>query len=595
MKKYSFIFLSIMVLFMACKPETEPPVFTTGIFIDSLPSKTTYIQNEKLNLDGIVVKAILSDGSTLKISDYTSSFENGCILSEIGKKTITIKHSEYTTQFFILVNKIPSLSRIFIDSLPEKTSYSICDNFDTTGLVLKEIFTDGEIKEITDYSISPAPWQVLNALGENKATITYNNQTVTFPYYVTMKKTGLPTVTISTNNTPIVDKENWIPGTIKIENASDSEWNFDEVELTIKGRGNSSWGQPKKPYTLKLSEKNKILGMGKSKKWVLIANYSDKTLSRNNYASFIGNNIFTNMKWNPSFKPVDLILNGIYEGTYLLGEQIKIEKNRVNIQNVADTVIGDGEDLNNDGVVDEKDGGFVVEVNTTRMDEKYNYRTTKGIGMSLSDPDVDDFSGNVEKVESYIANVIQTAEDILYSDNWLDNETGYKKYIDVDSFIDWYLVNEFTKNNDAIWFSSVYMYYEPKDGKFHMGPDWDFDISCGNIDYNGCDNYEDFWIKDSGWHERLFTDPDFIAKTKLRWNIIKEELKESVDKEIQTMADYISVSANLNFKEWDILGKYVWPNAKGYEQRTTFQSEVDYMKEWLKNRYLWLDNAISNL
>lgn len=586
-----------MVLFASCKldiePELDPSI--TYVFIDSLPTKTKYVQNETLDLDGLIINSVLSDGTIKSVTDYTTSINNGVELAEIGTITILVTYEDFSTSFSIEVTKAPAPSKIFIDSLPTKTTYSICENFDTTGLVLKEIYTNGEIKEITDYSISPAPATVLNSLGENKATITYNEQTLSFSYFVTMKKTGLPTVTISTNNTPIVDKENWIPGTIKIENAKDSEWNFDEIELSIKGRGNTSWGQPKKPYTLKLGEKNKILGMGKSKKWVLIANYSDKTLSRNNYASFIGNNIFTNMKWNPSFKPVDLILNGIYEGTYLLGEQIKIEKNRVNIQNVADTVLGDGDDLNNDGTVNEKDGGFIVEVNTTRMDEDYNYRTTKGIGMSLSDPDVDDFSGNVEKVESYIANIIQTAEDVLYSDNWLDNETGYKKYIDVDSFIDWYLVNEFTKNNDAVWFSSVYMYYEPEDGKLHMGPDWDFDISCGNIDYNGCDNYEGFWIKDSGWHERLFTDPDFIARTKMRWNAIKEELKDSVDMEIQNMADYISISANLNFIEWDILGKYVWPNAAGYEKRTTFQSEVDYMKKWLEKRYLWLDNAIINL
>ena len=284
-----------------------------------------------------------------------------------------------------------------------------------------------------------------------------------------------------------------------------------------------------------------------------------------------------------------------FKPSYLIEEQIKIEEKRVNIQNVADTVLGKGEDLNADGIVDEKDGGFIFEVNTTRMDESYNYRTTHGIGMSLKDPDVEDFAENENKIEQYMADIIQTAEDVLYSEEWLDEENGYKKYIDTDSFIDWYFVNEITKNNDACWFSSVYFYYDPKNCKLYMGPDWDFDISCGNIDYNDCDNYEGFWIKNSGWHKRLFEDPESTEKVKKRWNETKTSLNDAINTTIKEKSDYLEKSANLNFKRWNILGTYVWPNPTGYDTRTTYESEVEYLITWLNNRFLWLDAEINKL
>jgi len=337
--------------------------------------------------------------------------------------------------------------------------------------------------------------------------------------------------------------------------------------------------------------------MGESKKWVLIANYSDKTLLRNYYVSKIGNSLFLNQKWNPSFMFVDFVLNNEYMGTYIIGEQIKIDENRVNIQKVSDVFDSNCEpiDVNMDGFVDINDGGFIFEINTNRMDEAFNYRTTLcGIGMSLKDPDVDDFLGHEDVVEDYMSTIIQNTENILYSDSWLDEITGYRNYIDVPSFIDWWFVNEFTKNNDACWFSSVYIYYNPITQKIYMGPNWDFDISCGNINYNGCDNYNYYWIKNSGWHARLFSDPEFINDVKQRWLEIKDSLYASID-EIQEYANYLEKSAKLNFIRWPILGNYVWPNSAGYEIRTTYQSEIDYMIDWLKNRYTWMDAAIDLL
>jgi spore coat protein CotH len=225
----------------------------------------------------------------------------------------------------------------------------------------------------------------------------------------------------------------------------------------------------------------------------------------------------------------------------------------------------------------------------------FNWFSDHVIPFSLKDPD--DYS-DWTKIQDYLNEV----EDVLYGNNFEDDTEGWRKYLDEDSFIDWYLVNEVAKNNDACWHSSVYMYFNPKDGKIHMGPLWDFDIGFGNIDYNGCDQYEGFWIKNSGWYSRLFQDSGFVTAVKNRWSETKSDLEalgstesSSVVTSVSEMADNLKTDAEVNFNVWTILGTYVWPNAAGYEERTTYQSEVDYLTLWLKNRIAWLDDAIGSL
>ena len=397
-----------------------------------------------------------------------------------------------------------------------------------------------------------------------------------------LKATNLPIVEINTvYNIAITSKEDWLKATFNLTGDYCAEENL-SINTEIKGRGNSSWNQPKKSYSLKLESKEKVLGMKKHKRWVLIANYSDKTLLRNYIASQMGNNIF-NETWNPSFKSVHLILNGTYNGVYLLGEQIKIDKNRVNIQAIDEIE----DDVNGDSIVDLNDGGFICEVNE-RMDEHFNFRTTKGAAISLKEPDEVD-----TEVQEKVKEIVQKAEDVLYGENWLDEANGYRNYFDVDSFIDWYIVNELTKNCDAIFYSSVYFYYNPEDKLLHMGPNWDFDISCGNINYNGCDNPEGYYIKNAKWISRLFQDATFVAQLKERWNEKKNELNLFITEKIQTEANNLSEAAELNFLVWNILGSYVWPNPDGFEKRTTYQSEVDLLIDFLTKRFYFLDAEFS--
>ncbi len=420
--------------------------------------------------------------------------------------------------------------------------------------------------------------------------------------------TGLPIVSISTDdNLDIDNRESW-----KNMKISLSEDNKTRIILSgkIKGRGNTSWYYPKKPYTIKLSEKENLLGMGECKKWVLINNYIDKSLLRNSFASYIGNTCF-NSEWQPKFRSVDLVLNGSYRGTYILGESIKIEKNRINIQSLENTYKGKGLDLNNDDRVDICDGGFLCEINN-KEDEDFNFSSTIGFPIiSLKDPDLDFEEANVE-LKRYIRETVQEAEDTLYGNNWQNVELGYTNKFDINSFIDWYLVNEFLKNADSVSGPSIYFYYNPSDSKIHFGPNWDFDASCGQfkgwIPEYDVYNPEGFWVLggykirgdkkvSTAWINRLFLDEDFVLKVKKRWNDRKNILYKAITDGLKELSDEIELSAELNFILYPVLGTKIMDGyeATGYNNRNKWIDEVDYLRNWLNERYTWFDKAINQL
>ncbi len=548
MKKNPFILITLfIILFVSCKPEIETPPSITTIFIDSLPAKTQYIQNETLDLDGLIINSVLSDGTIETITDYITSLDNGTELTETGTITITITYSDLSTDFSIEVSEAPSPSKIFIDSLPKKTSYSICDNFDTSGLILKEIFTNGEIKEITDYSISPKTSSVLTTLGENKATITYNDQTLTFPFYVTMKKTGLPTVTINTNNTPIADKENWIPGTIKIENATDSDWNFDEVDLTIKGRGNTSWGQPKKPYAIKLDKKQKIMGMPKHKRWVLIANYLDNSFIKNEMAFYISEQL--GMSYTVKGEYVDLILNNKYIGLYWLGEAIKVDENRVNI---------------------DEDNDYLLELDTY-FDETWKFRSEiKNFPYNISNDDcmtqerLENIKTKIDSLETYLY-----SPDFPYTDDTHTIiDTSYENKIDLDSMAKFYLVNEIMHNGELGHPKSCYFYFDNTNDKLFAGPVWDFDWATLSSSNN-------LNRKNNLYFDALFKIPDFTTKIS---SLVTNLKLEDINNKINSTKDYIEKSQQLDIKLW---GEH---NDPSNIKRENFEAYVNFVKTELNQR-----------
>ncbi|MEJ0103681.1 MAG: CotH kinase family protein [Bacteroidota bacterium] len=392
-------------------------------------------------------------------------------------------------------------------------------------------------------------------------------------YVVFLKRfTGLPILYINTeNNQAVVSKDDYINANIRLE--SNSMFIPDFEGLTqIRGRGNSTWTMPKKPYKLKLDEKAALLGMPADKEWALLANYTDKSLMRNSIA-FITSNIF-NLPYTPRSKYIEVVFNGSYEGNYLLTEHLKVSPDRINIKELKKNDIGD----------DKISGGYRLEVDA-RLDETNWFITDKAVPVTIKEPD----TGIPEQIE-YIRKYIQQTEDVLFSDNFKDPVAGYASYLDPETFINWFWVNELFKNNDAVFFSSVDM-YKDRNKPLCLGPVWDFDIGGGNVDYNNNDKYEGWWVKESSWIKRLFEDPAFSKKAVSRWKAIRLNLS-LLPNIIDSTASFLQLSQKENFKRWDILNQYVWPNAV---VTGSYEGEVEYLKNWLIQRMNWIDANVDQL
>jgi len=389
----------------------------------------------------------------------------------------------------------------------------------------------------------------------------------TFTYVLKVRSfTGLPIVYIDTENKKaITSKDEYVKGTIRIVEDLETRGAGDVFEspMKIKGRGNSTWNLPKKPYKIKFDEKVSLLGEPADKEWVLLANYTDKTSLRNETAFDLGR--MSKLEYTNRTHFVDVIINGVYNGTYQLGEQLKISKNRVNVG----------------------DDGYLLEIDAKAAADDITFRVAHiGQPINIKDPDVE-VDGEQYK---YVAQYLHVTDSVLFSENFLDETNGYSKYIDVTSFVDWYLINEITKNNDACFFSSCYMNLS-RDGKLKMGPLWDFDIAFGNVNYNGCDNPEGFWIKNVAWYKRLFQDSNFVQKVKQRFNYYYEN-RENIYAEINANAEYLKYSIIENNNKWKTLYVYTWPNNTIWG---SYENEVQSMKIWLEKRFQWLHGQFESM
>jgi hypothetical protein len=355
--------------------------------------------------------------------------------------------------------------------------------------------------------------------------------------------------------------------------------------VTIKGRGNSSWHMPKKGYNFTIGNNAQILDMTRSNDWLLIANYSDKSLMRNFTAYEFSRDLGADFA--PKLRFVDLVLNGEYVGTYNIGERIKIRPGRLDFPRIRA------------GTADEYEltGSYVLEVNSRdKWDPHEVIFETPRINLTRRDHFISIKQPGAHNLPpaayEYIKNYFTEAENALFGNDFKDPEIGYRAYIDTASVIDWLIVNEVYKNCDATFHTSVY-FYKPRGEKLHMGPVWDFDIGGGNIDYAGCYDPHGWHVRNSEWMRRMFEDEAFVMEFIDRWNYIMDNgYFDRFFQRIGDTAELLEKSQRMNFRRWPILGVYVWPNAANVHLRTTYMSEVDYLRNWLTRRVEWLDREI---
>ena len=376
--------------------------------------------------------------------------------------------------------------------------------------------------------------------------------------------TGLPVIYIETENNQEIDsKEDYFTGTLSMEGGryySDSP----TTPMKIRGRGNSTWGvHPKKPYQLKFDEKTEMLGIPKDKKWIFLAEFSDKALIRNKIAFELG--YLSQLDYTPQSVFVEVVVNGTYNGMYHISQKVEESDNRV--------VLGDT--------------GYLLEIDQLgRLDPDDVYFRTDKFLINIKEPEIE-FNSNEF---NYVNDLINEFEDVLMGSQFKDPDVGYAKYIDIDSFIDWYLISEITKNQDSRSFSSIFLNVIPGE-KIKMGPLWDFDLAFGNVDYSECEFPTGFWVKHHDWYARLFEDAVFVEKVKNRFLYYKDNQNFILEK-MDFYGNQLKWSQHENDVKWDLFGRYVWPNPVFYDSH---QAELDHLKNWYIDRMNWLDTAFKAL
>ena len=391
------------------------------------------------------------------------------------------------------------------------------------------------------------------------------------------RRQHIPIIYIKTKNSaPINDKKNYVDGTIRIW---DPEKLYSDVEeftadMGIRGRGNSTWSFPKKPWKVKLDSKASLLGMPADKEWALLANYADRTLIRNIVAMKLSE--ICGFSWTPRMRSVEVYLNGYYQGVYTLCEHKKVSSDRVDID-----VVGE-----NDNEGDALTGGYYLEIEE-QQDETTCWWTAMGVPMMFSDPE----EPTAQQL-AYVKGLFDSFENALKSKDFSES-TGYPKYIDVDSFIDFYIVQELTKNVDGNLRKSSFITKE-RGKKMEMYHLWDFDLTLGNCGYfwDGVGNGpENFWIKIDKWFPYLFADSAFVDKVQKRWNELMPEF-EKIPEFIDDQALTLAKAQERNFQVWSIWDSVDWVK---FPSLGSYEKEVDYLKEFYTKRLQWLDRELNKL
>jgi len=384
--------------------------------------------------------------------------------------------------------------------------------------------------------------------------------------------------------------------------------------IGIEYRGSSSqYYYDKKNYGLETRDNEgndldvSLLGFPEEEDWVLHGPFGDKSLMRNTLMFDIAD---TFGRYRSQWRYLELYIDGEYMGLYVLLEKIKRDESRVDIATLKDTD-NEGEELT---------GGYIIKLDKTNGEHddpaawnlytaNMSFTSEHGSGINSSFhhfiyhyPKSSKIS---EAQKTYIQNYVHAFEDALAGDMFKDEELGYRNYLDVDSFVDYFIATEISGNVDA--FSLSTFLQKDKNGKLAMGPLWDFNLAFGNADY--CFGWQyDVWLYRSEerceggdfatpfWWYRLLEDEYFVALVKARWQQLRSDALSDAALEIKIAekSTYLisSGAAERNFERWDVLGMYIWPN---YNVGFTYEEEVEYLADWLTNRMAWLDVEIENL
>ena len=361
--------------------------------------------------------------------------------------------------------------------------------------------------------------------------------------------------------------------------------------IGIRRRGQSSLNFAKKQYHFESWDDSdrdvnvSIFGFPPETDWIIHAPYADKTLLRNflsyrwsrDMGHYAVREKFMEVFYNPTEgQPVT---REDYRGVYVFMEQIKRDGDRVDVEPL----------LPEHDSEPEITGGYIFRKDKENQNNITIQTRRERQALQIVEPE---FS-LTDRQKEWLTGYLNKFEDVLHGPNSADPEIGFRKYFDEANAIDNHILVEITKNIDGYRLSNYI--YKDRGGKMKYIA-WDYNLSLGNA------NYLDGWRPD-GWYYRLisseqypwyremFADPEFQLSYQDRWFELRQGMfaTDALMAEIDDLTDYLREAADRNFERWDRLGKYDWPNPDGFQNRKTYQSEIDFMKDWLADRVEWMD------
>ena len=350
----------------------------------------------------------------------------------------------------------------------------------------------------------------------------------------------------------------------------------------IRGRGNSTWMDDKKPYKVKFDKKQDLFGFGSNAHWVLLANRFDNSFVRNRMTYWLGQQL--GLEYTPQCVPVEVVMNGEFYGSYLLCEQIRVGKGRVTIDDLDD------EDPL--AITDElvKTGGYLLSMDGWVNDENRSFNTESGMSFYIESPD-----DNVKYFNDYIKAYTQKVENAILGEGFMDDQGHpYTDYLDLDSAVDYWWVQEFSSNGDAYTSGSTYLYKKRDSktdpGKLYWGPLWDFDfVAWGDLDY-AIDPSATIDYTSTPWFDAMKSDPVFINRIKERWTEkggLKDKLIE-ITKKGGRLDKYIAQMETSYIYDHDKWGAYE-------STLTEYKDEVEQLRAWINKRIEYVDAEVSAL
>lgn len=527
-----------------------------------------YLYTLPMSLKGLEEKMMADYGQTPKKNvlpvlsslKFTVADNSGKLLDK--QLVTTVSSSNYSSSFKSVTEHVATVEGNNVSLvIPYLYNFNLVPQFTATESA--EVAADGVVLESGKTAVD---WAHVSSLTVTKDGLTRS-------YDVAIRNTGLPVVVINQSNSGDFSKKynggfnigsSNIGGTLLNQfvdfmvRGKDTDWVEDDkmtvynpdgtVDMAttncgIRLRGNSTQKLPKKPFAVKLTAKQPILGMPTHKRWCLLANWLDRSMIRNlvgfetakaTTRAWTAAGIDKGMIWNPSGRSVELVIDGRHVGNYLLCEQIKIGGKRLNINDAYEDLVADGKSSNFE------DCGYLVEFDVMQ-DETYKGVTSRGITWQLKDDVLPtDYSNKIK-------NKIQGIEDAIKSGDF----AAYSQLIDIPSFIDQWFVVELAMNREYTEPRSLYSYYNGGNDKLHAGPVWDFDrgtfqnpSEAQKMGSSRVKSYDAFLsssskVSKSGgykenqqpclWYPLLMNDPEFVTMVKARWAVIYPYLLDVVN------------------------------------------------------------------